>query len=396
MMASLRFYLKRISWSWVGISLLFLILVMYLPARHNITAWPAQPISESQSVRVYSRELSDIIQNYRSQYGDSSKPSSQQTLVKKYSAVLAALRARRYRSINKLALTILSRESQHVNTSLFYRDQGYPGTSVTARYKYLVVHNLDVTPMVSARSDAVNVVAQSLGANGHDAYGVINWNATLTLLVILGIMCILFGDFSTDDYQRGTYSFVRALPESEFWYHVRRGALLVSIICIGFLTALILVIFAIAVTPDHSIGDFRYPITVLIDGQTVLIPIWQFFSGWLLLVFLWASLLACLSILLGYLTRSRVLCSFLLVIVVFARELSLLRLLPEKVRMFVPSSFTVVPELFYQEGDFVGLKTFHWTFTFIFWIVFILAITCCLIASKSSGRWIKGKQTRMR
>ncbi|MFD1393327.1 hypothetical protein ACFQ3L_07045 [Lacticaseibacillus jixianensis] len=374
-MAGLRLDIKRMRWTWLGLFFIALFMMIYLPARHDITAWPEQPTSTSRSIRYYEESLKLPIKSY-AKSSVPGMPSEQQTdLRNHYVGVAKALNRKNYRAVNRHVLAILDYGRRDPYQFSLHDSLNFQSGMVTEiPYQYLVHRRINATPLVSVRSDAVNVIAGSLGAYGFGKDFWYDRNTSLALLLCIGGMCVCFGDLFTNDYRRGTYTFVRTLPKSELGYHLKRATVLVIAISLVFLLALVVAVAAIAADPDHALGDLRYPIATVIKGDTVLIPIWQYFARWWLLVTLWAVFIAGLAFVFSHVSRSTVMCVFLLLVIAFSRQLYLLQMIPASLRTFLPVSFNVIPQLFYQAGDFGPMSTLCWAGTLIVWSLFLWGI----------------------
>ncbi|ERL64957.1 hypothetical protein L248_3119 [Schleiferilactobacillus shenzhenensis LY-73] len=231
-------------------------------------------------------------------------------------------------------------------------------------YQCLVARDVQHTPFVSERSDAVNMLGHTLGTHDFDGHG-----PTLLLYCLLAALAVLFGLYFTLDYQRNTSTFVNTLPTSRFGYRVRQTILLVILLNIAVLGPIIMITLLVSLLPDHALGSLVYPITLFPAKGTVLIPLWQYFILWWLVVNLWALFLAGGALLFSLVSRNPIVNVFGLLLVVFAEPLQLLRLLPPTARLFLPPSYTAVPQMFFQLNQFESIPVAQWYATFMLWVL---------------------------
>jgi hypothetical protein len=234
-------------------------------------------------------------------------------------------------------------------------------------YEYLVTQRLNVTPFVSDRSDALNVVANVLGIHRWNDW--LQSNNTLLVRVFLALMCILFGLVFTREHSHQSDDFTRTLPISMFRYQAARAFLTILVFDLVVLSVVILNIGIFTLTPDHDLGSLLYPIVFMNKGDTIFVVLWQFYGLWFLLINLWAFFLAGLSQLFSFWIKDSVTNIFCLGVIAFAKTLNLLALFPKEVQPFLPSNYDAFSDMFYRLDLFDTLPPSKWIVIFAAWIV---------------------------
>ncbi|MCI2170351.1 hypothetical protein [Schleiferilactobacillus perolens] len=383
----LRFYLKQLPTPLLVLSLGLLFVLIYVLVRHDITVYKNQAVSTSQSVRVMTAQLDLPINAYSHKSTDKFAqrlPEEQRVLSEtNYQGIRSALHQRDYRQVNKLILAQW-RDVPQDSYRTFTLTAGYWFTENTrgrldleVPYGYLVSRRLNVTPMVSDRSDAVNAVSRVLGT--YQPIDSENDDSILILYVLLGLMCVLFGFVSTKNFQNKTDNFVHTLPVSVLRYQSTRSFLTIVAFDCALVIAIGLNIIIIALTPDHNFGSFLYPLVYVHNGDTALVILWQFYAIWLLLLNLWAFLLCGISLLISHWIRNPIANIFCLAVIAFAKPLSLLAMLPQKIQLFLPLSYTAMSDMVYLMGEFDMLPPAKWILIFIVWDILVWAALAVII-----------------
>lgn len=371
-MEILRIHLKQTRWLWIGFYFVSLIFLIYFPIYHDYTAFQEAPTTTSRAERFFAVYIEKGLSEYKSNNDRQLDIGTRNRYVAQYQALDDALKRHDYQKVNHYFLLVSQHGRQDswgtILTLLAFFQRGNPAT---VPLYYFTKHKLNVTPMVSPHSDAVNTVAGSLGANGFAKDEPYIGNPMPILLISTGAMCLLFGDLFTADYRRGTANFLRTQPQSFFSFQLQRGCFLVGIMSLTSFLALAFALMLVAVTPDHNFGDLRYPLAFLIGGKTLIVPIWLYLLRWWLLVTLWVALIAGLAFLLSLFFHDQLLCTFLVAVIVFARQLNLLKMVPLYLEKLLPIRFSLMPQLFFQADEFAFDTTIGWAVLFLVWIVLL-------------------------
>lgn len=381
-----RFQFKQLPLSLLVITANVLFILICVPVQHDITTYRDQSTSTSQSIRNMIGWLDPPIKEYSQPPADKSIPhlSEEQRLISEsnYKGIRSALSQRDYRQVNKLILA-QSRDVpqdgfRYILTAGYWFTGNTRGRiNLALPYSYLVSHRLNVTPMVSDRSDAVNAISRVLGT--YQPIDLENGDSGLILYILLGLMCVLFGFVSTKNFQNKTDNFVHTLPVSVLRYQSTRSFLTIVAFDCALVIAIGLNIIIIALTPDHNFGSFLYPLVYVHNGDTALVILWQFYAIWLLLLNLWAFLLCGISLLISHWIRNPIANIFCLAVIAFAKPLSLLAMLPQKIQLFLPLSYTAMSDMVYLMGEFDMLPPAKWILIFIVWDILVWAALAVII-----------------
>jgi hypothetical protein len=389
-----RFHLKQLPWLLLALTLGAFSVLLFTPVHHDVTVYKNQAVSTSQSVRVMTAQLGLPIKAYSLKSTDKFAqrlPEEQIVLSEtNYQGIRRALHQRDYRQVNKLILAQwrdVPQDSYRTFTltaGYWFTENTSGGLDLGVPYGYLVARRLNVTPMVSDRSDAVNAVSRVLGT--YQPIDSENDDSILILYILLGLMCVLFGFVSTRNFQNKTDNFIHTLPVSIFRYQSTRSLLTIVAFDCALVIAIGLNIIILALTPDHNFGSFLYPLVYVHNGDTALVILWQFYAIWLLLLNLWAFLLCGISLLISRWIRNPIANIFCLAVVAFAKPLSLLAMLPKQIQLFLPLSYTAMSDMVYQMGEFDMLPPAKWILIFIFWDILVWAALAVII--KVNGRYL--------
>ncbi|MFT8412557.1 MAG: hypothetical protein ABF743_13345 [Schleiferilactobacillus perolens] len=387
MRSFLRFQLKRLPWRLIALAFGLLFVLIYFSGRFDITTFPDQPTSISRSIRYMDKQLDLPIREYSpntDKTESSNVPKDQQDFSEmNYRKIKNALHQKKYRLVNLLILYQLQKAPRDyypgIILSAGFNDmwintwessttvQEKEHVDLNIPYEYLVTQRLNVTPLVSDRSDALNVVANVLGIHRWNDW--LQSNNTLLVRVFLALMCILFGLVFTREYSHQSDDFTRTLPISMFRYQAARAFLTILVFDLVVLSVVILNIGIFALTPDHDLGSLLYPVAFMNKGDTIFVVLWQFYGLWLLLINLWALFLAGLSQLFSFWIKGFVANIFCLGLIAFAKPLNLLALFPKEVQPFLPSNYDAFSDMFYRLDLFDTLPPGKWIAIFAAWIV---------------------------
>lgn len=398
MRSFLRFQLKRLPWRLIALAFGLLFVLIYFSGRFDITTFPDQPTSISRSIRFMDNQLDLPIKAY-SPSADKTElsniPKDQQHFSEaNYRKIKSALHQKQYRLVNSLIFEQLRKAPRDIYADIILRGgfndmwinqsldasalgQEKEHLDLNLPYKYLVTQRLNVTPLVSDRSDALNVVANVLGIHRWNDW--LQSNNTLLVRVFLALMCILFGLVFTREYSHQSDDFTRTLPISMFRYQAARAFLTILVFDLVVLSVVILNIVIFTLTPDHDLGSLLYPIVFMNKGDTIFVVLWQFYGLWFLLINLWAFFLAGLSLLLSYWIKGPVANMFCLGVIAFARPLNILSLLSKDIQPFLPSNYDDFSALFYELNWLEKLPPSKWVTTFAGWIVLIWTMVSLMI-----------------
>ncbi|MCI2170350.1 hypothetical protein [Schleiferilactobacillus perolens] len=387
MRSFLRFQLKRLPWRLIALAFGLLFVLIYFSGRFDITTFPDQPTSISRSIRYMDKQLDLPIREYSpntDKTKSSNVPKDQRDFSEmNYRKIKNALHQKKYRLVNLLILYQLQKAPRDyypgIILSAGFNDMWIntweSSTTVQERehvdlnipYEYLVTQRLNVTPFVSDRSDALNVVANVLGIHRWNDW--LQSNNTLLVRVFLALMCILFGLVFTREHSHQSDDFTRTLPISMFRYQAARAFLTILVFDLVVLSVVILNIGIFTLTPDHDLGSLLYPIVFMNKGDTIFVVLWQFYGLWFLLINLWAFFLAGLSQLFSFWIKDSVTNIFCLGVIAFAKTLNLLALFPKEVQPFLPSNYDAFSDMFYRLDLFDTLPPSKWIVIFAAWIV---------------------------
>jgi hypothetical protein len=372
--------MKQLPWLLFALILGLLFVLIYVPTQLDITAYKDQPTSTSRSIKYYSAWMDAPIVAYSSTPTDKSGqnlPRAQKYFSEtNYQKIRHALISKNYQRVNALILAQLQRAPQdpyaHIIFSLGYNNLWITGAEegqvdIQLPYRYLVTHQSNFTPLISDRSDAAKAIGNTLGVHRQSDWRI--WNGNFILFCLLGTLCILFGSTVTRDHQNHTEYFVHTLPTSTFRYQLSRVLLVIIVFNITVFFAVTLNIAVIALSSDHNLGSFFYPLAFLHKGDTIFTTLWQFYVLWWLLLNLWALFLAGISLLISFWANTTIANIFCLSVITFAKPLSLLDILPKGVQPFLPSNYNDVSGMFYQLRTFYTLPPSKWIAIFIAWIV---------------------------
>lgn len=388
MRSFLRFQLKRLPWRLIALAFGLLFVLIYFSGRFDITTFPDQPTSISRSIRFMDNQLDLPIKAY-SPSADKTElsniPKDQQHFSEaNYRKIKSALHQKQYRLVNSLIFEQLRKAPRDIYADIILRGgfndmwinqsldasalgQEKEHLDLNLPYKYLVTQRLNVTPLVSDRSDALNVVANVLGIHRWNDW--LQSNNTLLVRVFLALMCILFGLVFTREYSHQSDDFTRTLPISMSRYQAARAFLTILVFDLVVLSVVILNIGIFALTPDHDLGSLLYPVAFMNKGNTIFVVLWQFYGLWLLLINLWALFLAGLSQLFSFWIKGSVANIFCLGLIAFAKPLNLLALFPKEVQPFLPANYDAFSDMFYRLDLFDTLPPSKWIAIFAAWIV---------------------------
>ncbi|WP_057822142.1 ABC transporter permease [Schleiferilactobacillus perolens] len=397
MRSFLRFQLKRLPWRLIALAFGLLFVLIYFSGRFDITTFPNQPTSISRSIRYMDKQLDLPIREYSpntDKTESSNVPKDQRDFSEmNYRKIKNALHQKKYRLVNLLILYQLQKAPRDyypgIILSAGFNDmwintwessttvQEKEHVDLNIPYEYLVTQRLNVTPLVSDRSDALNVVANVLGIHRWNDW--LQSNNTLLVRVFLALMCILFGLVFTREYSHQSDDFTRTLPISMFRYQAARAFLTILVFDLVVLSVVILNIVIFTLTPDHDLGSLLYPIVFMNKGDTIFVVLWQFYGLWFLLINLWAFFLAGLSLLFSFWIKGSVTNIFCLGVIAFAKPLNLLALFPKEVQPFLPANYDAFSDMFYRLDLFDTLPPSKWIAIFAAWIVLVWIAVALII-----------------
>jgi hypothetical protein len=383
-----RFEFKQLPFSLLVLTASVLFILICVPVQHDFTTYKDQSTSTSQSIHNMVSRLAMPIKDYSQQPTDQSTPllPEEQRAISEanYKAIRNALQQRNFRQVNKRVLAQWREAPQDTYRSLllplgywFSGGKVTAGVDLEAPYSYLVAHRLNVTPMVSGRSDAVNVIGNALGAAV--PMDDIDGNGKLILYALIGILCVLFGFMATQNFQNKTDGFVHTLPVSMFHYQISRTFLTIAAFNVAVIVAIGLNIMIVSVMSDHDFGSFLYPLVYVHKGDTALVILWQFFAIWLLLLNLWACFISSMSLLISHWIRNPIANIFCLAAVAFAKPLNLLAMLPQKVQLYIPLNYNAIFDMVYRRGQFDTMPPRIWITVFIVWDILVWAVVALMI-----------------
>ncbi|KRL10070.1 hypothetical protein FD09_GL001001 [Schleiferilactobacillus perolens DSM 12744] len=393
----MRFQLKRLPWRLIALAFGLLFVLIYFSGRFDITTFPNQPTSISRSIRYMDKQLDLPIREYSpntDKTESSNVPKDQRDFSEmNYRKIKNALHQKKYRLVNLLILYQLQKAPRDyypgIILSAGFNDmwintwessttvQEKEHVDLNIPYEYLVTQRLNVTPLVSDRSDALNVVANVLGIHRWNDW--LQSNNTLLVRVFLALMCILFGLVFTREYSHQSDDFTRTLPISMFRYQAARAFLTILVFDLVVLSVVILNIVIFTLTPDHDLGSLLYPIVFMNKGDTIFVVLWQFYGLWFLLINLWAFFLAGLSLLFSFWIKGSVTNIFCLGVIAFAKPLNLLALFPKEVQPFLPANYDAFSDMFYRLDLFDTLPPSKWIAIFAAWIVLVWIAVALII-----------------
>ena len=301
MRVQIYFYLKQTRWRLVIGFLVTFIFSVFAPQWAQPNMPVPELLTEKRELKLYEPLLDYVIKDYKDGGSDvvsKSVPADIRMVTRRKTIRLkSALFDGNYPEANKLTLQILQGSNQDINKDLLV-PFGYrtPGTDVPIVYEYLLKHHINSSPAATQRSDAFNAVALLMGAWGshQDTDGSV-MEPGVAFYLTLACLCLVFGSLFSHTTSSDTESFERNLPVSEIRRQFERA--LIQLLIIDLLLVLVIVasICFVAILPGHNIGDPRYPLVVIVKGNTVLVPVWQYYGRWLLLVNLWGLFLAGIS-----------------------------------------------------------------------------------------------------
>ncbi|ERL64953.1 hypothetical protein [Schleiferilactobacillus shenzhenensis] len=393
MIRRFHFHLKRFPWPLLAAILGTLILMIAIPAHHLITPYPGAQNSTGKAIQFYSAGLETVVSTYspRSHDANAQTLSSRERHLSEenFTKIRQSLLSREYAIVNTLILRqvqAVPTETIGLHTVLmlpFWESFGSQQTTVNVAqvYQYLTARHLTETPMVSERSDAVNVVAHVLGTHGSDRR-----SAQLILYCVLAAFCLVFGWLFTVDARQKTMNFIAVQPQPLFRYQMTQAGLMLLTMNVLFFAAVSINVAIVVLSPNHNLGNLLYPVTYVVKSKTVLLPIWQYFLLWALLINLWGVFLAGASLLFSLWVKNPLVIIFITAVVAFAQPLQLLALIPTAWQLYFPASATAIPQMFFQLEQFAAFPITAWTLPLLLWSLIVWAAAAAIMHHQAKPR----------
>ncbi|MFD1392588.1 hypothetical protein ACFQ3L_03165 [Lacticaseibacillus jixianensis] len=359
---------KRQPWQLGLVGLLAGFLVLIVPLIHwqpvpvdykTFNYWPVTVTSEK---RYMEHALESGTKDYSPQAEKgvgNQNPAETRAIGRRYQTMLKAFRRGDYLTVDR---QIMKAFDSGVKDGPMWNDFDLPDIAyfgdfavsgsrsamqMRALYAYLVKHHINRIPMMGNNSGAGQAVTRELMYSRY-------------FLVMLALMVLMLGLTYTRDHTDGTAAFSRTVPKSDVILALQKmlPALLwlnVAVVCSWALT---MVVFALI--PGQDFGSLMVPFSYDVHGEAMVMPLWQYTLLVWLVLNLWALFLAGLAYLFSLVIHQPVAMCFGLGLVVFARQLGLLGLVPDWAWNFLPSKYTLLPEMLTRGGEFINQQPWQW------------------------------------
>ncbi|WP_461227376.1 hypothetical protein [Lacticaseibacillus suihuaensis] len=162
-----------------------------------------------------------------------------------------------------------------------------------------------------------------------------------------------------------------------------RGLTAWLIVNVGLLLAAGLVVAALALSPEHDLGLWRFPVQVPHLKVMQLVPLWQMLLRYLGLYNLWFGLFISAAHLIRQFTKDASVAMFLIALLPFADFFHLLDHLPRALVHALPSFYVNLPALVNHQLQYVNSSAVTVVLVFASWMVGLWLIATAMAAIRS-------------
>lgn len=248
--------------------------------------------------------------------------------------LIVAFQQRDYKKINRILLSALIKYPDFYNRGLRYLMDDESATNPNKILQAYVKNRVNTTPFMSTTSNILPEVANQLTVSFSTSTGI---GEHTIFPVILLLSTIVFGLIYTRDNKLMRATFNQLSPIKRFEGGFLKAIWPLIFINLAIILAIICSTQLIAMYTNLPIGDLMTPLWTF--DNILATPLAEFIR-WFTYLNLWLIVIAGATCLLSQIVKEPIVVMSLTAIFTLMHQLSLLALIPEPMRSFIPANYT--------------------------------------------------------